>query len=88
MVWVAGIGYYRDEGLVTMRATPLRFEVMDPQMADVLRSKTGAQRLQIVDALYRTARSLIESNIRTRHPSWNDTAVRNMMARRIAGGTD
>ena len=71
-----------------MHATLPCFETIDPQMAEVLRAKTGAQRLQIVDALYRSARSLIESNIRTRYPDWNDATVLKMIARRIAGGTD
>ena len=40
-------------------------EVVDDDMAEVLRRKTGAQRLKIIDALYRTAWQLAESNIRS-----------------------
>lgn len=57
-------------------------------MAEVMRRKTGAQRLQIVDALYRTAWALIEGNVRAAHPDWTDSQVKVAVAGRIAGGTD
>jgi len=63
-------------------------EVVDDEMADVLRRKTGAERLQIVDALYRAAWQLAESNIRSSHPDWTVVPVRSAVAQRIAGGTD
>ena len=53
-----------------------------------MRRKTGAQRLQIVDALYLAARSLIEGNVRATHPNWTDVQVRAAVAARIAGDTD
>ena len=62
-------------------------EVIDDDMAAVMRHKTGAQRLAIVDALYRSAWALIEGNIRRAHPDWDDTRVRTTVAGRIAGGT-
>jgi hypothetical protein len=63
-------------------------EVVDNEMAAVLRRKTGAQRLKIVDSLYRSAWRLIETNVRCVHPDWNDLQVRAAVAARIAGGTD
>ena len=63
-------------------------EVVDDDMAEVLRRKTGAQRLKIIDALYRTAWQLAESNIRSRHPDWSPLQIQRAVAQRIAGGTD
>ena len=63
-------------------------EVIEDVMAEVMRRKTGAQRLAIVDALYRSAWALIEGNVRRAHPDWNDVRVRATVAGRIAGGTD
>ena len=63
-------------------------EVVDDEMAAVLRCKTGAQRLKIVDSLYRSAWKLIETNVRCSHPDWKESQVRVAVAARIAGGTD
>ena len=63
-------------------------EVVEDEMAAVLRRKTGAQRLRIVDALYRSAWNLIETNVRGSHPDWDDRQVRVAVAARIAVGTD
>jgi hypothetical protein len=63
-------------------------EVVDDQMAEVLRRMTGAQRLRIVDSLYRAAWKLIETNVRSMHPEWDDQTVVRTVAARIAGGTD
>ena len=71
-----------------IRRWPPVIEVIDDDMAAVLRAKTGAQRLAIVDALYHTARMLVETNIRSVHPDWDDRAVRRAVAERIAGAAD
>jgi hypothetical protein len=60
-------------------------EVVTDAMADVLRRKTGAQRLAIVDALYLGAWDLIEGNVRSTHPGWNNARVTAAVAARIAG---
>ena len=63
-------------------------EVMDDAMADVLRRMTGEQRLRIMVGLCRTGRKLVEANVRTDHPDWDDERVRQAVAERIAGGAD
>ncbi len=70
-----------------VRREPL-IEVVDDDMAEVLRRKTGAERLKIVDALYRAAWQLVEWNVRAEHPDWDERCVRRAVAERIAGGTD
>jgi hypothetical protein len=63
-------------------------EVIDDRMAEVFRRMTGAQRLGIVDSLYRIAWKLIETNVRMSHPQWDDAVVKRAVAARIAGGTE
>jgi hypothetical protein len=63
-------------------------EVVDDAMAEVLRRMTGGQRLKIVVGLCRTARNLVEANVRADHPEWNEERVRRAVAERIAGGAD
>ena len=71
-----------------MKARRMVIELVDEKMAAVLRRKTGAQRLKIVDALYRSAWNLIEMNVRSSHPDWDEPQVRAAVAARIAGGTN
>jgi len=63
-------------------------EVVDDEMAAVLRRKTGTQRLKFVDSLYRTAWKLIETNVRCSHPEWKEPQVRAAVAARIAARSD
>jgi len=58
-------------------------EMMDPLMEQVLRRKTGWERLAIVDRLNEGARQLVEANIRGRNPDWTNAQVRQAVAWRI-----
>lgn len=65
---------------------PRNIEVMDDEMAEVLRAKTGAQRLQIADRMFAIARELITGRLRQEHPDWPDAQVRREVARRLSHG--
>jgi hypothetical protein len=69
-----------------MRLDLGQIEVVDDRMAAVLRSKTGADRLRIIDALYRTARQLIEASVRELHPDWEHERVYRETVRRLSHG--
>jgi hypothetical protein len=60
-------------------------EVIDDQMAEVLRAKTGAEKLAIADRMFRDARRMIDVSVRTLHPHWLEEQVGKEVARRIAG---
>ena len=64
-----------------------QIEVVDDAVAEVLRRKTPAERVAMAFAANRTARLVIEGNIRTRHPDWDDARVAAELARRMSGGT-
>jgi len=62
-------------------------EVIDPEMAAVIHSKTGAERLRIANGMYVSARRMILSHLRAEHPDWDDSRVRAATARRLAHRT-
>jgi hypothetical protein len=66
---------------------PRRIEVVDDAIADILRSKTIAERVEMVMAANRTVRLRIEGHLRTRHPDWSDREIQDEIARRMLGGT-
>lgn len=65
---------------------PRNIEVMDDEMAAVLRAKTGAQRLQIADGLFAFARDHITARLRREYPDWSEQQVRREVARRLSHG--
>jgi len=70
-----------------MQRRPL-VEVIDDQMAQILRGKSGAEKLRQVDEMNQAARELIEASVRSIHPDWSDETVRREVARRVAGDHD
>ncbi len=64
-----------------------RIEVIDDAMAEVLRSKSGAERWRIANGLFRFAQTMIRSSLRSAHPEWDDVQIDRETARRISHGT-
>lgn len=69
-----------------MAIDPRRIEVVDEEMAAVLRSKTGAERLRIASGMFAAARRMLASQLTSEHPEWDEQRVQAEVARRIAGG--
>lgn len=67
---------------------PRQIEVVDDQMAAVLRAKTPAERIQMIAAANRTARLLAAAGVRYQHPDWDDKQVQTEVIRRVTGGTN
>ena len=67
---------------------PNSIEVIDHQLADVLRRKTPAERVQMIGAANRTARLLAAAGTRFVHPDWNAAQIHVEVMRRVCGGTD
>jgi hypothetical protein len=65
---------------------PRRYEIIDEQMAEIMRSKTPAERLAIVNSMWRMARGLIQSMLRHDHPDWTDDDINKETARRMLRG--
>jgi hypothetical protein len=56
-------------------------EVVDPEMAAILRAKSEADRLRIAWGMWRSARDMLRNLLRAEHPDWSEQAI----AREVAG---
>jgi hypothetical protein len=65
----------------------LRIEHMAPEIVEVLRAKSGTERMQIAFGMFRAAQRMVASQLRAEHPDWDDEAVQREVARRIASGS-
>ncbi len=65
-----------------------QIEVLDEALADVLRRKTPAEKIQMIAAAHRTARQLIGAGVRHQHPDWDDARVEAEVLRRLTRGAD
>lgn len=64
----------------------VKFEIIDDQMAEILRRKTDVQRLRSVDGFWRSARAILRAAIVTEHPDWDRARVNIEISRRISNG--
>ena len=65
-----------------------QIEVLDEALADVLRRKTPAEKIQMIAAAHRTARQLIRAGVHHQHPDWDDARVGAEVLRRLTRGAD
>ena len=61
-------------------------EVVDHEMAAVLRTKTGAERLQIASDMFASVRRMIASHLAAEHPDWDEERVQRETSNRISHG--
>lgn len=66
---------------------PRNIEVIDDELAEVLRLKTPAEKVEMVAAANRTARLLAAAGIRYQNPEWNDAQIQAEVIKRVTGGT-
>ena len=66
---------------------PNKLEVIDDDLAEVLRTKSPAEKIQMIGDANRTARLLAAAGVRFQHPDWNDSQVHTEVLRRVCGGT-
>ena len=64
----------------------LRIEVVDDDMARILRTKTGAERLKIASDMFSSARKMIASHLAAEHPEWTEEQIQRETSRRISHG--
>jgi hypothetical protein len=64
-----------------------QIEVVDDEVARILRRKTPAQRLQLAFEANEMARQIVEGSIRSWHGDWSDAQVRHEVARRMSRAT-
>ncbi len=66
---------------------PVEIEVVDDEMAGILAAKTGAERLEIAFGMWRSARTMIASQLRSEHPGWDERRLADEVARRLGHAT-
>ncbi len=69
-----------------MSVGEVKFEIIDDQMAEILRRKTDIQRLRSVDTFWRSARAILRAAIVTEHPDWEAIRVNREISSRISNG--
>ena len=63
-------------------------DVIDDDMAEILRQKSPAQRIQMAAEANDIARILAAGGIRYLHPDWTEGRVRQEVARRMLNAAD
>jgi hypothetical protein len=61
-------------------------EIVDDRVAEILRSKSPAERLAIADGMRRFARRMIREIIAREHPDWSEAEINRQVARRMSHG--
>jgi hypothetical protein len=69
-----------------LRRNPGRIEVMDDAMAEILRRKTGAERLAIANRMFVAAREMLRNHLRVQHPDWTDSELTREVSKRLLHG--
>ncbi len=65
-----------------------QIEVVDDAVAEVLRRKTVAQRVEMALAANRLVRLRMEGHLRTLHSDWDAARIQAEIARRMRLGSD
>ncbi len=60
--------------------------VVDHAMADILRNKTEAERLEIASGMWRSARTILWYVLKSKHNGWSDEQIQGEVARRLSHG--
>ncbi|MBI2826149.1 MAG: hypothetical protein HYX69_15830 [Planctomycetia bacterium] len=68
------------------RPLPASFEVIDDDMARVIRAKSGAERLRIASGMFASARRMFLSHLRAEHADWDERRIHQEAARRLSHG--
>lgn len=63
-----------------------QIEVVDDAIAQVLRLKSGPERLAMADKLFGFVRSMLLNRLRADHPDWDEKRIREETAHRLSHG--
>jgi hypothetical protein len=67
---------------------PRNIEVIEDDLAEILRQKTPAERIAMAADANETARIITAAGIRHCHPEWSEQQVQREVARRMLGEAD
>ena len=61
-------------------------DMLDDEMARILRGMTGAERLKIANDMFTSTRRMLASHLAAEHPDWDQDRIERETARRISHG--
>ena len=61
-----------------------QIEIVDPDVARVLRDKSGMERLRLAHEAWELARDRLTAFLSARHPEWDREEVRKQVAKRLS----
>ena len=70
-----------------MIRTRARFEKPDPEVVEILRTKTPEERLSIGFGMWAAARNMLVNLLADGHPEWDQGRLQKEVARRLSGGS-
>ena len=62
-------------------------ECISDEVAAIMRRKTPAEKIAMIDDLWAMARSLIKGHVRSEHPEWSEERITREIARRMSHET-
>jgi len=68
------------------RMEPGRIEMVDDQMAQILREKSPAERIEIGFKIWTSARKMLTAHLKSIHPEWDDQQISHEVAKRLSHG--
>ncbi len=63
-----------------------QIEVVDDEVAEILRQKTHAERLNIAFGMWRSAKIQLTSSLGSLHPDWTKEQIEREVIRRLSHG--
>jgi len=63
-----------------------QIEVVDDRVAELLRRKSGPERLALASSLFAFVRGVLVRALRAEHPDWDERRVAREAARRLTHG--
>jgi len=69
-----------------VRLNPKQIEVVDDQVAAILRTKTPAERLKMAFDLWDMASRMITGYLKSQHPDWSQEQIQKETAHRLSHG--
>jgi hypothetical protein len=64
-----------------------QIEVVDDRVAEILRTKSGPERLSMVWAAWTFFETRINAYLKSMHPDWTEEQIREEIVRRVSYGT-
>jgi hypothetical protein len=71
----------------TLRLDRGQIEVMDDKVAEIIRAKSGPERLDMVWDAWSFFEKRIKAHLKSSHPEWTEDQIRKELVRRVTYGT-